>query len=442
MAASWVANLGSGSSKSSATSIAMTTGATVPVGDVILVGYCGSTSASAVSSITDSAGNTYSVLKEVSGTTSHIALWGSVLGTQLASGSTITVNLAAASGIRDVVAVDFTSLTLTQDVTAVSAAGTSSTPSTGATAATTTADTLTVGLFAVSNGTASGTFTQGTGYTKDQEVSTGTTSTNRSLAMEHRVNSSTGTQTADGTYGTSMAWDALEVVLQASASLVTKSSTETGTGTDATSAETATATSTESGAGTDASSTLTAAATSTETGAGTDTSTALARSTTSTDTGAGADATSALAATTASTDSGAGADATSALGQATVVASTDSGAGVDATLSLVPIVPVVPIDTGGGGWSWERPYLRQPSPPSRAPVRSRPTPRERVLKIRVPTRAEPVRADEPFVPWFLGPLPARARPPLAEVVPAEPAIPPVVRRRDEEEDLLLLLELI
>lgn len=215
MAIAFVRQLGSGNSKSSASII--TTGvmpATVPVGDTVLAAYCGSTTTSAVSSFTDTQGNTYTVLADVAGTTSRMAIGGSVLTVALTTADTISCNLAVASGIRGIVANEFSGLTLIQDVTAKSAAGTSAAPSTGASSATTTANTLTYAAFGVSNATASGTFTQGSGYTKDQEVTTGITGTNRSLATEHRINSSTGTQTADGTYLTSMAWDALEVVLQ------------------------------------------------------------------------------------------------------------------------------------------------------------------------------------------------------------------------------------
>jgi hypothetical protein len=225
MAIAKVRDLASGTSKSSASSIATAVmPASVPAGDAVLVSYVGSTTTSAVSSVTDTKGNTYTVLADVAGTTSRMAIAGSVLTTGLTTSDTITVNLAAASGIRAVGATEFSGLALTQDVTAKSAAGTSATPSTGASSATVTANTLTYAAFGVSNGTASGTFTQGTGYTLDQAATTGVSGTNRSLGTEHRINSSTGTQTADGTYGSSMAWDALEVVLQA----LTDSGTSTG----------------------------------------------------------------------------------------------------------------------------------------------------------------------------------------------------------------------
>lgn len=233
MAIAFVRQLGSGTSKSSASSIAFTCSGTAAIGDTVIVSYVGSTTTSAVSSVTDTQGNTYTVLSDVAGTTSRIAIAGSVLTTALTTSDVITVNLAAASSVRVVAGNDFSGLTLTQDVTAVTAHGTSSTPSTGASAATTTANTLTFGAFGVSNGTASGTFTQGTGFTLDQAATTGTSGTNRSLGTEHRINSSTGTQTANGSYGTSMAWDALEVVLQAAAATTAKSASDSATATDA-----------------------------------------------------------------------------------------------------------------------------------------------------------------------------------------------------------------
>jgi hypothetical protein len=215
MAISFVRTLSSGTSKASATTIATAVmPAAVPIGDTVLVAVTGSTNTIALSSVTDTKGNTYTILADVQGTTSRLSIAASVLTVALTTADTITATYATAQGIRAIVSNEFSGLTITQDVTAKAAAGTSTTPSTGASAATATANTLTFGAFSVSNATASGTFTQGTGYTKDLEATTGTTGTNRSLATEHRINSATGTQTADGTYGTSMAWDALEVVLQ------------------------------------------------------------------------------------------------------------------------------------------------------------------------------------------------------------------------------------
>jgi hypothetical protein len=125
------------------------------------------------------------------------------------------VNLAVASGIRVVTSTEFTGLSITQDVTAVHAAGTSGTPSTGVSAATTTANTLTFASFVESNGTSAVTFTPGVGFTADLTATTGNVGTERSIQTEHRINSTTGTQTSSATpVPTTLPWDALEVVLQ------------------------------------------------------------------------------------------------------------------------------------------------------------------------------------------------------------------------------------
>jgi hypothetical protein len=233
VAIAFVRNLSSGSSKSSASSIATAVmPATVPIGDTVVVVYIGSTTTSAVSSVTDTKGNVYTVLADVAGTTSRIAIAASVLTVQLTTSDTITVNLAAASGIRIVAAVEFSGLSLVQNVTAKSAAGTSGTPSTGASAATTNPNTLTFGLFGESNGTSSVTFTQGVGYTADITATTGTSGTNRTLQTEHQINTTTGAQTASATLvPTTLPWDALEVVLVESASI--KSASDSASLTDA-----------------------------------------------------------------------------------------------------------------------------------------------------------------------------------------------------------------
>lgn len=210
-----VRDLSSGTSKASATTIVTAVmPAAVPIGDTVVVAVTGSTNTIALSSVTDTKGNTYTILSDVAGTTSRLSWAASVLTVALATTDTITATYATAQGIRVIGAMEFSGVTITQDVAAKAAAGTSTAPSTGASAATTTANTLTLGAFSVSNATASGTFTQGTGFTKGIEATTGIVGTNRSLATEHRINSATGTQTANGTYATSMPWDALEVVLQ------------------------------------------------------------------------------------------------------------------------------------------------------------------------------------------------------------------------------------
>lgn len=318
-------DLGSATSKSSSTTIVITTTAAINVGDEVLVAYGGSTTTSAVSSVTDSGGNSYTILKDQAGTTSRVAAAMTSATNAVAAGGTITVTLAVASSIRVAGATSFSGGTTVQDVTAVSASGASSTPSVGPSAATSTADTMTYAVFVVSNATASGTLTQGTGYTLDQAATTGTSGTNRSLGTEHQINSTTGTQTANGTYGSSMAWDGIEVVLQAASTSTPKSfGTDTGTGADS----------------------FTPSATVAVTDAGT-----------------GAD-TIGESATVAFADSAAGADSVSA--QATTPF-TDSGTGHDQFSVTGPPPPDVPSGGGGDAWSGyaNRPYLRtQQLPPA------------------------------------------------------------------------------
>lgn len=221
MAIAFVAARGSASSKSSASTLAITPSGTIAAGNFLRVDYCGSTSGSSISSVTDTQGNTYTVLADNAGSTSRTAIIGSILTTPLTASDTVTITLSAASGIRDATLNEYSGATLTEDVADVSAAGTSTTPSVGPSAATTNANDIVLGLFACSNATTAVTFTPGTGFTAGQSVTTGTTGSNRTLNTEHKIVAATGTQTADGTYNASFAWDATEVILKAAVTGIT-----------------------------------------------------------------------------------------------------------------------------------------------------------------------------------------------------------------------------
>lgn len=137
-----------------------------------------------------------------------------------------------------------------------------------------------------------------------------------------------GSQTVGMTAPTGQKWNMASLEIQAASGSTPISSSDTATGTEATSSLTAATSSADTAAGTEATSSLTAATSSTETGAGTEATSALSATTSSTETGTGTEATSALSATTSSTETAAGTEATSALSATT--SNSDTGTGVDA----------------------------------------------------------------------------------------------------------------
>lgn len=206
--------IGQNSTSSAASSLAITTTAAVPAGAMIVLEIANHNSASVVpSSVTDSAGNTYTLISSINSSAVSETLAYALNATALASGSTITItfpsarNAAAAAyyvtGIATASAVDQQASNTT---------GSSATPSVGPTSATTQADELIIGLFGYSN---SRTFTPGSGYTALATVeSTGTV---RGTTGEYKIVSATGAQTADGTFNSSATFAGLIVTFKGAA---------------------------------------------------------------------------------------------------------------------------------------------------------------------------------------------------------------------------------
>jgi hypothetical protein len=115
-----VGSLGSNQDKTSGSVIVLTTTATAEVGNVILVAIAADNinttdgDHSEVSSVVDSAGNTYTKLKEqtngqgAAGDGATVSLWQAKVTTQLNSGGTITANLASAVTAQAITAWEFT----------------------------------------------------------------------------------------------------------------------------------------------------------------------------------------------------------------------------------------------------------------------------------------------------------------------------------------------
>lgn len=206
--------IGQNSTSAAASSLVLTTTAAVPAGAMIVLEIANHNSAAVVpSSVTDSAGNTYTLISAINSSAVSETLAYALNATALASGSTITItfpstrNAAAAAysvtGIATASAVDQQASNTT---------GSSATPSVGPTSATTQADELVIGLFGYSN---SRTFTPGSGYTALATVeSTGTV---RGTTGEYKIVSATGTQTPDGTFSSSTSFAGLVVTFKAAA---------------------------------------------------------------------------------------------------------------------------------------------------------------------------------------------------------------------------------
>jgi hypothetical protein len=386
MAFAFKADIGSGTSKSSASSIAITTNTAIAIGDTVIVDYVGSTTTSAVSSVTDTAGNTYTVLADYAGTqASRVAVAACQATAAMAVGGTITVNLAAASGIRGASAHTYTGGTITQDVTAVTGSGNSTSPSVGPTATTTQAATMTFAVFGVSQGASTVSFSAGTGYTPLNGASTSGGSTNRASEPEHKINAATGTQTANGTLSPSaFPWDGVAVVLRAAASgPTTVSSSDSGTMTDAVSG---------------------VALSTADTGALTDTPGPIALSVS--DAGALTDTPGPIALSTA--DSGALSEGT-ALTQLTSISASDSAALTEQT-SVVPITQPGVVDVRGytdrdDDPRWRYWWLQEPvRQRERAePVEPEPL-RRRRQKVNIDAELRPRPVDEAEELLLLGVL--------------------------------------
>lgn len=142
---SYIGNAGAAQNRTDGTSLAITTNAAVAAGDDILIAFAADPAAN-ISSVTDSAGNTYNNVADVtnSGNVRTIIL-AAYNVTALPIGSTITINHASSTARTAVVSVfrglaDNAVLDQTQMGT-----GSGNLPSSGATAATTQADELLIG---------------------------------------------------------------------------------------------------------------------------------------------------------------------------------------------------------------------------------------------------------------------------------------------------------
>ena len=153
---SYIGNIGKNSDKSSSLStLAITTTESVTAGDDILVevgSNTGGATSVAVSSVTDSAGNSYSQAVDYNSTTSPYvreSVWGAYGVNALPSGSTITITYASGVTARTAVVNVFRGLDPNPVDKTASARGTGTAPSSGATATLSQADELLLGAIGI-----------------------------------------------------------------------------------------------------------------------------------------------------------------------------------------------------------------------------------------------------------------------------------------------------
>lgn len=186
---------------SSSTTLALTTTVDVAAGSLIVV-VAGNSSSNNISSVTDSAGNTYAVDVSATGT-----IRGGIASAPncvaLSSGSTITITFAAASSNRVGLAAGITGVATSAIDKTASATGTSTTPSSGSTATTTKADEIAIGMVCYDRN-ANPTFTEDALYTTIDSV-IGGANVDR-LNFAYQVLTSTGTPSYAPTQGASKQW--------------------------------------------------------------------------------------------------------------------------------------------------------------------------------------------------------------------------------------------
>ena len=286
-----------------ALTLSITLASGVAAGALILVSIANHNSAAVVpDSVTDTAGNTYTLITAANASAVTATLAYCVNASALSAGNTITVTFSSTRHIAmRAYSVSGIAASSAFDVSATQAAGSGTSASVGPTSTTTQADELVFASWAYQN---SRTFTPGTGYTagtKDE-----TTSTIRGRVAEWKIVSATGAQTADGTWSASTTHAGVVATFKADASSL-KSGSDTGTATDASSLS-ASATKTDSATASESAvaQNIGTAVSGSDTASTTDAS-SLAAAASTADTATAAD-TGSLAAAAASTDTATAAD--------------------------------------------------------------------------------------------------------------------------------------
>ena len=206
-------------------SLSITLSAAIAAGSLILVSISNHNSAAEVpDSVTDTAGNTYTLITAANSNAVTAVLAYCVGASALASGDTITVTYSSARHIAmRAYSVSGIVASSAFDVSATNAAGSGTAASVGPTSTTSQADELVFATWAYQN---SRTFTAGSGYTAG--TADETTSTIRGRVAEWKIVAATGAQTADGTWNTSTTHAGVVATFKAQTSTA-KSGSDTAT---------------------------------------------------------------------------------------------------------------------------------------------------------------------------------------------------------------------
>jgi hypothetical protein len=235
-------SIGTTQNKTAESATVLTTSAAVPAGALIVVCYGvdapGSSNATGIGSVSDSASNAYEFADATSpgGTDGWPAggIYYAKNAAALASGSTITLDwLGSSAPVAKAISAFYCTgidTTAPLDVIGV-AAGTSTTPSVSTSATTTQADALTVGIVAT-EGSSGDTFTQDSSPaygTPPARVGTtgGSATSNITLSGGYFIESATGVKTYDPTLGTSRDWAAVIVTFKGAATSTPVSGSDT-----------------------------------------------------------------------------------------------------------------------------------------------------------------------------------------------------------------------
>lgn len=206
MAIGTPADVGSNATSGTAvTSLAITLSSGIADGSLILVAIANHNSAAVVpDSVTDTAGNSYTILSaaNASAVTANLAYCANA--SALSAGDTITVTYSTTRHIAMRAYSVSGAAASAFDVSATNTAGSGSSASVGPTGTTTQANELIFAVFGYQN---TKTFTAGATYTAGTK--TETTSTIRGVVAEWKTVSSTGAQTADGSWNASTTYAAV-----------------------------------------------------------------------------------------------------------------------------------------------------------------------------------------------------------------------------------------
>ena len=215
----YVGDIGSNTSKTSGTTLTVTTTAAVAAGDAIIVGYATDPSQNLSVTVTDSVGNTYEQVAMAvnygNGRTYIFAAYGV---TALPSGSTITITgntsvtakAAVVSVFRGLAAAGALDQSLGNPTLAAQATPSGTAPTVGPTGMTSQADELLVGVIGTEGPVEDAAGTWGESFTAGPRAGTtgGDAATNWTVSLGYRIVSATGAYTASKSGITSRRWAA------------------------------------------------------------------------------------------------------------------------------------------------------------------------------------------------------------------------------------------